>query len=60
MRLFNSFQITLLLACWPFIIGWLKTNPFQYSNSLFWIAVIAYVVHFGINVGCVHEGLPKD
>lgn len=50
MAFFNSFQLTVLFAAWPFIIGWLKTQPFEYSGALFWVAIVAYLIHFGFTV----------
>lgn len=45
-RVFNAFQVTLLFSCLPFIIGWLRTNPFDYAGALVWVAIVAYVVLF--------------
>jgi hypothetical protein len=52
---FNAFQLNILLVCWPFIIGWLHTKPFEYSPALFWVSIIAFLVHFIFNLICVAE-----
>jgi hypothetical protein len=59
MLIFNAFQLTILLSAWPFIIGWLKTEPFAYSGALVWVAIVAYIVNFVFNVCAVSESLRR-
>lgn len=50
MRLFNSFQITVLFALLPFIIQWVSEASFRGHNAAFWALVVTYVVAFGYTV----------
>ncbi len=45
-RAFNAFQLVTLFAALPFIVGWLKTNPFPFSPAAFYTAIVAYLVLF--------------
>ena len=45
-RAFNAFQLVSLFAALPFIVGWLKTNPFPLAVAAFWVAIVAYLVLF--------------
>ena len=55
MKIFNSFQLTILFSVFPFIIGWLAKGPFPYSTAVFWIAIAAYIFHFMVMVACVRN-----
>jgi len=57
MKLFNAFQIVILLAIFPYIIGWLKAEPFAYSAPLAWVCIVAYLIEFGMVIFCVHDTL---
>lgn len=50
MIFFNAFQLTVLFATWPFIIQWLHTANFAAHGVLYWVAMVAYVIHFGFNI----------
>ncbi len=47
---FNAFQLVLLFACAPFIIGWLHGDPFPFSVAVKWVAGAAYLVLFVAHV----------
>lgn len=42
MLLFNSIQLTILLAAWPFIISWLDKAEFRGASAAFWAGVVMY------------------
>ena len=46
MRTFNSIQMVVLFALWPFIAQWVKTSTFVMSSTVFWIMVVAYFIGF--------------
>ncbi len=53
--IFNAFQLTCLFAAFPFIIGWLHSDPFPYSIAAFWVSIVAYIVLFGFEVAAMLE-----
>ena len=59
MAFFNSFQLSVLLLCWPFIIQWLATKPFAASGALYWVSIVAFVVHFVFNLFAVASMIDK-
>lgn len=50
MRLFNSFQITVLFSLLPFITQWVSEATFRGHDAAFWALIVAYIVSFGFNV----------
>ena len=55
MKGFNSLQLTVLFAAWPFLCEWVKTATFAMSGPLFWIMCIAYVIGFVGMVMAVYD-----
>lgn len=47
-RAFNAFQLVTLFAAMPYILGWLSSSPFPYAAGAFWVAIVVYVVLFGV------------
>jgi len=60
MRLFNSLQIAIIFAAWPFIISWIADAEFKGATAAFYAACGAYIVAFFCMVGCVYDTLGKD
>lgn len=50
MKLFNAFQLAVLFAAWPFILQWVEKSNFGGAAALWYLAVVAYVVHFCFSV----------
>lgn len=44
LKVFNSFQLVSCFAACPYLISWLNTKPFPFSNAALATAVVAYVV----------------
>lgn len=57
MAFFNSFQLTVLFAAWPFIINWLANAQFQAHGVLYWVGIVAYIIHFGFTVFATAEAI---
>lgn len=47
-RAFNAFQLVTLFAAMPYILAWLGKDPFTYAGGAFWVAIVVYVVLFGV------------
>lgn len=60
MRIFNSFQIVAMFVAWPFLISWLTTKPFEYSQVAFIAACGLYVVAFGFMVAAMAHFMKSD
>lgn len=44
MKLFNAFQLVILLVAWPFLINWLRTVDFPFATAAFYSACACYLV----------------
>lgn len=60
MRIFNSFQLVAIFIGWPFLISWLHSATFSFSQVAFYGAAALYVVMVGFAVGMAHEFIGKD
>ncbi len=47
-RCFNSLQLVTLFSAMPYILSWLANDPFAYAAGAFWVAIVVYVVLFGV------------
>lgn len=56
MKAFNAFQLVVLFACLPFLIGWLYTNPFPFARGLLVLAAVSYAVEFVVLCMSVYDG----
>ena len=54
MKLFNSFQATLMFVAWPFLISWLGDQNFRGASVAYTAACFAYFVGFCCITGCVY------
>lgn len=59
MRLFNSFQIVSAFVAWPFLVSWLRTDPFHMAGVLSVTAFIVYLIGFGAMVRLVYDSLDE-
>jgi ABC-type transport system involved in cytochrome c biogenesis permease subunit len=59
MKLFNAIQLITLFGAFPFLLNWLTTNPFPYSNVAFWLALIAYLVLYVWIIVIVYENFSR-
>lgn len=57
MRIFNSIQLTVLFAIYPFVANWVKDAAFYGHTVLFWVLVVGYVFSFWGIAYAVHEAL---
>ena len=57
MRFFNSIQITVLFAIYPFITNWVRTAEFYGHLVMFWVLVVGYVFSFWGIAYAGHEAL---
>ncbi len=60
MKVFNSFQITVLFAVLPFIIQWTSEAQFKGHDAAFWALIVAYVISFGFNVAAWIDFMDKN
>ena len=60
LRAFNAFQITTLFAGLPFLIHWLSGKPFEYSQSAFWVALVAYLILYGWHIFAMYDSFPTN
>lgn len=54
-RLFNAFQLVCLFAAGPFGIDYLYHGPFAYAMVAFWVALVAYLVLFGVVTTAMYD-----
>ena len=60
-KFFNALQITAFFAAYPFLLMWLSTpNLFSGSKAAFTLAIIVYVVFFGVIMSSVFRSMFKD
>lgn len=57
MYLFNAFQMTACFAAAPFGIAWLADANFPWARAAFWVALVAYVIFFGMMVAAVYNNI---
>jgi hypothetical protein len=57
LKAFNSFQLVVAFAAFPFAISWLADATFRGAGVAFYVACAAYVVSFAVMVGCVYESI---
>ncbi len=50
MRIFNAFQLAILMCAWPFIIHWFETANVWGGTAFYWAAIVAFVFQFGYTV----------
>lgn len=60
MHVFNAFQIVAFFAAMPFLIGWLNADPFPFSIAAFWLAIVVYLVLFGILIGSTAAAIKRS
>ena len=60
MRLFNSFQLVAMFILWPFLINWLNSATFSFSQIAFYGASALYVVMVGFAVAMAYEFIGKN
>lgn len=44
MKTFNAFQLTILLAVWPFLISFLDSAQFRWSGAAFYTSCALYFI----------------
>ena len=59
MRMFNSIQIVVMFALWPFLMGLVHDATFIAHGTAFWVMGVAYIIGFFCMIGCVYEGIEK-
>ena len=59
MRTFNSIQITVLFAIYPFVANWVRTAEFYGHAVLFWVLVVGYVFSFAAMAFAVYHALKE-
>ena len=55
MKVFNAIQITALMACAPFVIGWLAKGPFPYSTAIMWASALGYFAGLVFQTAATHH-----
>lgn len=59
-KMFNALQFVALFSCMPYIIQWLTSDPISYANMLRPLAIIVYVIMFGMTIASVYSSMEKS
>ena len=47
MKIFNAFQLVILLCVMPHLIAWLSSQDFRGASAAFYAAICIYIVQLG-------------